>query len=73
MANDQRSTQPDPAPFRDPSQWKTGDEPITPAQKSYLETLASEAGEPADDVDELTKADASVRIDELQEKTGRGQ
>ena len=51
-------------------QWKTGDEPMTAAQRSYLNTLASEAGE---DVEEdLTKADASKRIDELQERTGRG-
>lgn len=60
------------APFREPDQWKTADEPITAAQKSYLETLATEAGEEAD-VDGLTKAEASKRIDELQEKTGRSQ
>lgn len=54
-----------------PEQWKTGDEPITGAQRSYLETLASEAGETVDDQD-LTKAEASKKIDELQEKTGRG-
>ena len=55
---------------KDPDDWKTGDEPMTGAQASYLETLAQEAGEevPA----ELTKAEASKRIDELQEKTGRG-
>jgi len=57
-------------PAKDPDDWITGDEPMTGAQKSYLETLAQEAGE---DVDEsLTKADASKRIDELQERTGRG-
>ena len=55
---------------KDPAEWKTGEEPMTDAQASYLKTLSDEAGEPFDD--ELTKADASRRIDELQEKTGRG-
>ena len=55
---------------RDPDDWKTGDEPMTGAQRSYLSTLASEAGEKVED--DLTKAEASKRIDELQEKTGRG-
>jgi Protein of unknown function (DUF3072) len=55
---------------KDPADWKTGDEPMTGAQASYLKTLSDEAGEPFDD--SLTKADASRRIDELQEKTGRG-
>lgn len=55
---------------KDPDQWVTGDEPMTGAQKSYLKTLSEEAKE---DVDEsLTKAEASKKIDELQEKTGRG-
>jgi hypothetical protein len=43
---------------------------MTGAQQSYLETLATEAGEAAED--DLTKAEAAKRIDELQEKTGRG-
>jgi hypothetical protein len=55
---------------KDPADWKTGDEPMTGAQKSYLHTLSEEAHEPVDDT--LTKADASRRIDELQKKTGRG-
>ena len=55
---------------KDPDEWKTGDEPMTDAQKSYLKTLSDEAGEEFDET--LTKADASKRIDELQEKTGRG-
>jgi hypothetical protein len=55
---------------KDPSDWTTGDEAMTGAQASYLKTLSEEAGEAFDDT--LTKADASVRIDELQEKTGRG-
>ena len=56
---------------KDPDEWKTGDEPMTGAQKSYLKTLSDEAKEPFDE--NLTKAEASKRIDELQEKTGRGQ
>ena len=51
-------------------EWVTGDEPMTGAQRSYLHTLAEEAHEQVDD--ELTKAEASRRIDELQAETGRG-
>ena len=56
---------------RNPDEWKTGDEPMTAAQTSYLHTLAKEANEevPAN----LTKAEAAKRIEELQRKTGRGQ
>ena len=56
---------------KDPSEWVTGDEPMTGAQRSYLQTLCQEAGESFDE--NLSKADASRRIDELQAKTGRGQ
>lgn len=55
---------------KDPSDWVTGDEPMTGAQKSYLGTLAEQADEPIDD--SLNKADASKKIEELQDKTGRG-
>ena len=55
---------------KDPSEWTTGDEPMTDAQASYLKTLSDEANEPFDEG--MTKADASRRIDELQGKTGRG-
>ena len=55
---------------KDPEEWVTGEEPMTGAQKSYLKTLSDQAGEEFDD--SLTKAQASQRIDELQEKTGRG-
>jgi hypothetical protein len=54
---------------RDPDQWKTGDEPMTEAQRSYLETLCSETGEEFDDT--LSKADASKRIDELRGRSPR--
>lgn len=54
---------------RDPQEWATGDEPMTEAQKSYLDTLAKESGEqlPAN----LTKAEASEHIDRLQGKSNR--
>ena len=55
---------------KDPDNWVTGGEPMTGAQASYLQTLSEEAGEEFDP--ELNKADASKKIDELQEKTGRG-
>jgi hypothetical protein len=61
---------PDPA-AKDPDEWVTGNEPMTAAQASYLRTLAREAGEAAPDED-LTKREASERIEELQERTGRG-
>ena len=56
---------------KDPDDWTTGDEPMTGAQRSYLQTLAEEAGEQVPE--QLTKAEASKLIDELQQKTGRGQ
>ena len=55
---------------KDPDQWVTGEESMTGAQASYLKTLSEEAGEPFDD--NLTKAEASKKIDELQSETGRG-
>jgi hypothetical protein len=55
---------------KDPKDWVTGDEPMTGAQRSYLKTLSEEARQPFED--QLTKAQASKRIDELQAATGRG-
>jgi len=49
---------------KDPADWVSGDDPMTGAQASYLTTLSEEAGvapPPAD----LTKAEASQRIDTL--------
>lgn len=56
--------------IKDPDDWVSGDEPMTGAQKSYLKTLSEEAR--ADFDDSLSKAEASKRIDELKEETGRG-
>lgn len=61
--------EPDAGINRDPKEWVTGDEPMTAAQRSYLDTLAREAGEeiPAD----ISKAEASEHIDRLQQRSGR--
>jgi hypothetical protein len=80
-SNDAGSATPDPemlgAPRdqagtteKDPETWVTGDEPMTGAQRSYLDTLARDAGEQLSP--DLTKAEASEHIDRLQSKTGRG-
>lgn len=56
---------------KDPDHWTTGAEPMTGAQASYLQTLSEEAGEELDT--DLTKAEASKKIDALREQTGRGE
>lgn len=58
---------------KDPENWTTGDETMTGAQASYLKTLSEEAGQPDQYDRALTKAEASQRIDALQDETGRGQ
>jgi hypothetical protein len=69
IPNDQ-APRPQGNAIKDPDDWTTGDQPMTGAQRSYLNTLATEAGEEVEE--DLTKAEASKKIDELQEKTGRG-
>jgi hypothetical protein len=65
------STKSDGADAAKPTEeWVTGDEPMTGPQRSYLHTLAREAGDEVPD--DLTKAEASERIEELQAETGRG-
>jgi len=68
--SDRNTADTDNGKIKDPADWTTGDEPMTGAQESYLHTLATQAGE--DVGDELTKAEASVKIEELREKTGKG-
>ena len=70
MADADPKTHPESNAEKDPSDWVTGDEPMTGAQASYLKTLSEEAHEEFDET--LSKAEASKRIDALQEKTGRG-
>ena len=67
---DNVKSQPQGNAEKDPDDWVTGEEEMTGAQASYLKTLSEEAGEEFDDG--LTKAEASKKIDALQEKTGRG-
>jgi hypothetical protein len=69
MRNEPTDDTAQPALQRDPDEWKTGDEPMTDAQRSYLETLSREAGEDFDNT--LSKAEASKRIDELRERSPR--
>lgn len=59
----------DQQPLKDPKDWKSGDDPATPSQESYLNTLAEQAGEepPAE---ELTKAEASEEIGRLRKEAG---
>ncbi len=55
---------------KDPSDWVSGNDPMTEAQRSYLDTLARQAGEelPAD----LNKAEASENIDRLRSAQNSG-
>ena len=55
---------------KDPDQWVSGDDPMTGAQASYLKTLCEEAGDPDAFEENLTKAEASKRIDELKKELG---
>ena len=50
---------------KDPDAWVSGEEPMTGAQASYLKTLSEETGAPDAYADDLTKAEASKRIDAL--------
>ena len=54
---------------KDPDDWKTGDEPMTASQRSYLNTLAQDTGEAVDE--NLTKAEASKLIDDLRDRSPR--
>ncbi len=64
---------PDPTSnqIKDPEDWVTGHEPMTGAQASYLKTLSEQAHDPKAYDPELDKAEASKRIDELKQQTGR--
>jgi hypothetical protein len=69
MRNQARPMIPTSRPCGVIREWKTGDEPMTDAQRSYLETLCRETGDEFDET--LSKADASKRIDELRERSPR--
>jgi hypothetical protein len=70
MSDEERQA-PNETAEKDPADWVTGDEPMTGPQRSYLHTLAQEAGQEIPDG--LSKAEASNLIDELQQTTGRGE
>ena len=53
---------------KDPDDWVSGDEPMTGAQRSYLKTLSEEAHEPNAYSDDLSKAEASKRIDAVKKQ-----
>ena len=55
---------------KDPSEWTTGDDPMTDAQASYLKTLSEQAHKPEQFSDTLSKAEASERIDALRGEVG---
>lgn len=68
--NPKTSANDDSNAIKDEKDWVTGDEPMTGAQASYLKTLSEEAG--VEYEGDLSKADASKKIEELQAETGRG-
>jgi len=55
---------------KEPEEWVSGDDPMTPAQASYLKTLLEQADDADAFDDNLTKAEASRRIDALREELG---
>lgn len=57
--------------IKDPDDWVTGHEPMTGAQASYLKTLSEQAKDPEAFDPDLEKAEASKRIDQLKQETGR--
>jgi len=71
MGNQEHTDNDRSALQKDPDDWKTGDEPMTASQRSYLETLAQDTGEQVDG--NLTKAEASKLIDELRARSPRVQ
>jgi hypothetical protein len=66
--NPKRDPHPGSNTAKDPSDWVSGDEPMTGAQASYLKTLSEEAREPEAFKPNLSKAEASRRIDALKAK-----
>jgi hypothetical protein len=53
---------------KDPEDWVSGDEPMTGAQRSYLKTLSEQSHDPGAYGEDLSKAEASKRIDALKAK-----
>ncbi|WP_077354200.1 DUF3072 domain-containing protein [Brevundimonas sp. LM2] len=57
---------------KDPSDWVSGNDPMTGAQASYLKTLSEEVNEPEAFAADLDKAEASRRIDDLKGRLRAG-
>ncbi|EJW11806.1 hypothetical protein A33M_2789 [Rhodovulum sp. PH10] len=76
MSDDHHDPKRDPDPpgntTKDPADWVSGDEPMTGAQSSYLKTLSEQAHDPDAFSADLTKAEASQRIDALKSRLGLG-
>ena len=53
---------------KEPDEWVSGGDPMTGAQASYLKTLSEECDAPDSFETNLTKAEASKRIDSLKSK-----
>lgn len=74
-AEDEVNPKIDPAPDSNtekaPDEWVSGDDPMTGAQASYLKTLSEECDEAGAFAADLTKAEASKRIDALRSKRSR--
>ena len=70
-AGENPKTHPTSNAEKDPHDWTTGGEPMTGAQASYLKTLSEEAKDPDAFDENLTKAEASLKIDELKTSVGR--
>ena len=69
--NPKRRAEPPSNMVKDPADWVSGEEPMTGAQASYLKTLSEEAGEPDAFEADLTKVEASERIDALKTRLNR--
>ena len=69
MDDDQVANQDSSNTRKDPQEWTTGDEPMTGAQASYLQTLCKETGTEFNP--DWTKAEASEKIEQLQNKNQR--
>ncbi|WP_137388716.1 DUF3072 domain-containing protein [Rhodoligotrophos defluvii] len=68
MSDENPKTTPSSNMEKDPNDWVSGDEPMTGAQASYLKTLSEQAHDPDAFAEDLTKAEASRRIDALKAK-----
>lgn len=69
--NPKRDAGPNSNVEKDPDDWVSGGDPMTGAQASYLKTLSEEAHQPDAYAPNLTKAEASKRIDALKQMIGQ--